>query len=241
LHAASLQNTAHLAIETTGRLGSVAVLLGQRVLRQTNLDPTRRTAATLAPAIEQTLQWCRQSGNRPSFVSVADGPGSFTGLRIAVTTAKALSYALDFPLVSVDSLAAIAAVSFHHHPHVESLLVTLDAYRGQVFAGKFERAELLPPFEAIPSGWTAHPPATRVLTKSQWNGLLSDLPPKTKLVGDIKPVGDSSHERIDRPCDAVGVGLLAIRAAAAATFIDPLSLVPRYLRVSAAEEKAQKK
>jgi tRNA threonylcarbamoyladenosine biosynthesis protein TsaB len=236
----SLQNTAHLAIETTGRLGSIAVLLGEQVLRQTNLDPTRRTAATLAPAIDQTLQWCRQSGYRPGFVSVADGPGSFTGLRIGVTTAKSLSYALDLPLVSVDSLAAIAAVSFQHNPHVESLLVILDAYRGQVFAAELGRKELFPPWDAIPADWTAHPPSTRVLTNSQLKSLVCDLPPQTRLVGDIKPVENFSHERIDRQCDAVGVGLLAIRAAANAAFIDPLSLIPRYFRVSAAEEKAAK-
>lgn len=234
----SLQHTAHLAIETTGRIGSIAVLLGHRVLRQTRLDPERRTAASLAPAIEQTLRWCDQAGHTIEFISVADGPGSFTGLRIAVTTAKSLSYALGLPLISVDSLAAIAAVSFDANPQIESLLVTLDAYRGQVFAGTFDRQNLLPPIDAVPSDWTAHGAWSRVLSREDWNALLVDLPPETRLVGDVAPTAPSAHQRIGRGCDAVGVGLLALRAAAGGAFIDPLSLVPHYLRLSAAEEKA---
>jgi tRNA threonylcarbamoyladenosine biosynthesis protein TsaB len=210
-------------------------------LRQTLLDPKQRSAATLAPAIDESLRWCRDAGHPLDFIAVADGPGSFTGLRIGVTSAKTLSYAIGLPLISVDSLAAIAAISFQTHPQLESLLVTLDAYRRQVFSGLFERRELLPPLDAIPTDWTAHPPASDLLSKEEWNGLIGDLPLQTSLVGDVAPVASETHKRIDRECDAIGVGLLAIRAAAKGRFIDPLSLVPRYLRLSAAEEKAAKR
>ena len=235
----SLQNTAHLAIETTARIGSLAVLSGGRVLRTSILDADRRTAATLAPAIEETFQWCQAEGHQLKFISVADGPGSFTGLRIGVTTAKSLSYALGLPLISVDSLAAIAAVSFQAEPQVESLLVTLDAYRGQVFAGLFERSDLLPPIDSIPDSWCAHPPASRVMSRQDWNNYVARLPDETACAGDVMPQSDS-RRLLDRACDAVGAGVLAIRAAAKGDFIDPLSLVPRYMRLSAAEEKAAK-
>ena len=208
------------------------------MLRQTNLDPSHRSAATLAPALDQTLRWCRESDQPPRFVSVADGPGSFTGLRISVTTAKSLCYALDLPLIAVDSLAAIAAAAMHCQPSVESILVAIDAYRGQVFAGSFTRDELLPDLDSIPDGWTGHPASVQVLDSVPWGDLLSGKPASTAIAGDAKPFDQVAAERIDRQCDAVGVGLLAIRAAAAEQFIDPLSLVPRYLKPSAAEEKA---
>ena len=147
----------HLAIETTGRRGSVAVLSGQRVLRHANLPATPRTASTLAPELDQTLRWCREHDHRPQFVSVADGPGSFTGLRIGVTTAKTLCYALNLPLVPVDSLAAIAAAAMHEHPRIESLCVAINAYRGQVFTGTFARSEILPSFDSLPAGWSPIP------------------------------------------------------------------------------------
>ena len=83
-------------------------------------------------------------------VSVADGPGSFTGLRIGVTTAKTLCYALELPLVAIDSLAAIAATALHDHPAYERIWAVLNAYRGQVFLGMFDRGTLLPDVSAIP-------------------------------------------------------------------------------------------
>lgn len=238
---ASLQNTVHLGIETTGRFGSIAVLLGQRLLRQSNLDPKSRSAATLAPALRETLLWCDQSDHRPQFLSVADGPGSFTGLRIGVTTAKTLSYALELPLVSVDSLAAIAAASFSKNLMVQSLWVAIDAYRGQVFTGTFSREQLLPPVESVPEDWTAHPSSVRVLDRAQWGERIADLPVGTKLAGDGKLLGETVEDRVERECDAVGVALLAIRAAATGGFIDPLGLVPRYLKASAAEETAARR
>ncbi len=237
-----------MAIETTGRSGSIAVLSGSQVLRQANLDPFSRTAATLAPAIEETFRWCGERNHKPELISIADGPGSFTGLRIGVTTAKTLSYALDLPLVAVDSLAAIAAAAFQSNPAVGSLLVAIDAYRGQIFTGSFQRKELLPPIDSsggdsrvsIPDDWTAHPSSVRIVSASQWVELLRDLPPNFCFAGDRKPLGDLENERIARGCDAIGVGLLAIRAAMQGAFTDPIRLVPRYLRASAAEEKASK-
>jgi tRNA threonylcarbamoyl adenosine modification protein YeaZ len=238
---ASPQHTVQLAIETTGRLGSIAVLFGSQVLRQANLDPSSRTAATLAPAIDETLRWCRERDQQPEFISVADGPGSFTGLRIGVTTAKTLSYALDLPLIAVDSLAAIAAAAFQNNPSVESLLVAIDAYRGQVFTGSFQRIELLPPLDSIPDDWTAHPSSVRIVSAPQWVQVLRNRPPNIDVAGDSKPLDDRENARIRRECDAVGVGLLAIRAAIKGTLTDPISLVPRYLKPSAAEEKSAEK
>ena len=236
--AASLQDTVQLAIETTGRLASIAVLLGERPIRQVNLDPERRTAATLAPELDQTLRWCEDQGHPPRFLSIADGPGSFTGLRIGVTTAKTLSYALKLPLVAVDSLAAIAAAALHRNPSVDALRVATDAYRGQCFVGTFTRGQLLPTLDSVPIAWSGHPASVRVIDGLAWRYLRNSLSRGTPFAGDAKPWADRADERLPRDCDAVGVGLLGVRAAAIEAFADPLHLVPRYLRMSAAEEKA---
>ncbi len=235
--ATPVQDIVHLAIETTGRTGSIAVLRGQEVLEHWNLDPDRRTASTLAPHVDRAIDQCRQQGSPISMVSIADGPGSFTGLRIGVTTAKTLSYALGLPLVAVDSLAAIAAEGFRADPSIDSICVAIDAYRGQVFSGTFARSSLLPKFDQIPAGWTAHPSRAEVLSGEQWQEQLQRLPAGVGLAGDQKPFASRSDQRIIRPCDAVGVGLLAIRAFQLGQQTEPLALVPRYLKVSAAEEK----
>ena len=138
--AVSPHDNLQIAIETTGVSGSLAVLRGETVLQQRKLDSQHRAAAALAPALSELMRWCRDTQNRPQLVSIADGPGSFTGLRIGVTTAKTFSYATDLPVIAIDSLASIAAVTLLQEPDLETILVALDAYRGQVFMARFQRA-----------------------------------------------------------------------------------------------------
>lgn len=243
-HAPSLKDTLQLAIETTGRTGSIAVLSGERVLRQCNFESNTRTAAAMAPEIDRILRWCEAKHHTLGFVSVADGPGSFTGLRIGVTTAKTLAYALGLPLIGVDSLAAIAAAILHEHATVDTVLVGINAYRGQVFSGSFSRASLLPRPEQLLSdpslaqAWTAHPDSVCICEDEQWQQILRSRPEGITLAGDSLPFGELAEAMLHRPCDAVGAGLLALRSASCNDWSDPFSLVPRYLKASAAEEKA---
>jgi tRNA threonylcarbamoyl adenosine modification protein YeaZ len=241
-----------IAFETSGLTGSIAVLRGETVLRETRLASGQRTAATLAPALAATLKWCREQENEPDFISIADGPGSFTGLRIGVTTAKTLSYACDLPLIAVDAVAAVAAATFFQEPQVERLLVGTNAYRGQVFMGLLDRAALLTGVEKsagladggrrdVVSG-SAHPEQVRVVDAEQWRQILASLPKDTHVTGDrvvFKQAAQLPYLQRTR-ADAVGVGLLAWRSAAVGGFTDPLQLTPRYLRPSAAEEKRAK-
>lgn len=291
-----------LAIETTGRCGSIAILRGQEVLQATNLPETTRTAASLAVYLDDILSRHRDGSQPIELVSVADGPGSFTGLRIGVTTAKSLCYALKVPLVAVDSLAAVATAIFHDNIEAQSVCVGLDAYRQQVFAGCFRRTELLGSPDRLPPNWTPHPPQVKVLSASQWNAFLSGLgqsnapsdrspdrfgsmsgfdsanqsvspigesPLRSSpnsfpgslnqpnslnqpsslnhgsvgeqwfAAGDEKPFQQSRLTMLSRKCDAIGVGFLAARAYRLGLSTDPLALIPRYLKPSAAEEKAQ--
>lgn len=146
-----------LAIEVIGRDGSVALMKGNTVVDARPLSipspagtpspaagTPSRAASSLIPTIQSLLadsqlsQGCRQ----PDYVGVAIGPGSFTGLRIAVTAAKTLAFAWDVPLVTINSLAGIAE-SVAKLPTDDSkssrILVGLNAYRGQVFRGQFEQ------------------------------------------------------------------------------------------------------
>src|SRR6056297_3267566 len=73
---ASIPGGIQLAIETTGRSGSLAVLRGGEPLHSRGMTPGRRTAATLAPELEAILRWCADHAESPGYVSVAIGPGS---------------------------------------------------------------------------------------------------------------------------------------------------------------------
>lgn len=130
-------NSVLLAIETSGKSGSVAILrerAGTVVCDMELLAPESGSAKTLAPAIERLM--AKHNIEMPSLCAIAllTGPGSFTGLRVGVATAKAMAYALRIPTVEVDTLDVIARqcpVTSH------SLLAIFDAYRGQVFAAEY--------------------------------------------------------------------------------------------------------
>ncbi|TWU35949.1 tRNA (adenosine(37)-N6)-threonylcarbamoyltransferase complex dimerization subunit type 1 TsaB [Novipirellula artificiosorum] len=253
-----------LAIETTGRSGSLAILVDQDIVYQHDLGAKSRTAAAIGPALKDAIDWCRRESDGVDFISVADGPGSFTGLRIGVTLAKMLSYSLQVPLVSVDSLAAIAATIFSGAcPSLDSagqqstvsensvlenlgpevILVATDAYRGQFFTGSFRRLDTLPDLDRLSDRWSAHPKCVKIVGAADWAVDLRQVDlTRVALAGEAKPFGNLAQRRVaaSQP-DAVGVGLLGVRAARLQKWVDPAQLVPRYLRGSAAEEKAASK
>ena len=176
------------------------------------------------------------------FIGVAVGPGSFTGLRIGVTTAKTLAFAWQIRLVAVDSLMAIAASAFLENSSPSVICVAVNAYRGQVFSGTFRRSTV---FQSPPTTSTESLGITRVLSEQQWSQRLAELSHddnETALSGDpacFEQLDQRTAPFMPRVNDAVGVALLAHHAAWRNEFIDPLALVPNYLRPSVAEEKAR--
>src|SRR6185369_14233589 len=101
-----------IAIETSGRHGSVAALGGDAdaapPIGQIVLTAEQRTAQALAPSLKQLLAAVGWSPKDVEMVAVAIGPGSFTGLRIGVTTAKAFAYAVGAEVIGVNTLCALA-------------------------------------------------------------------------------------------------------------------------------------
>lgn len=97
-----------------------------------------RHSSILGPFIDRCL---RAAGIAPAgldAISVSAGPGSYTGLRVGASTAKGLCYALDIPLIAVDTLeaAALAAASDHHD--ADWILPMIDARRMEVYTATFD-------------------------------------------------------------------------------------------------------
>ncbi len=220
-----------LAIETTDLRGSVALLDDQRVLAERRLDERGRSAQLLAPAIDAIL---RDAGWQPrdvELVAVASGPGSFTGLRIGVTTAKAFAYAVGCPVIGVNSLEAIAEQAGQ-----EQLWAVMNAERGELFAAEFARGPLGSLVEATP---------TFVVSADAW---LASLVPGTVASGpglarllDRLPPGVTVVDRERWSPTAATIGLLGGRRQASGESSDVFSLAPWYYRRTAAEEKADEK
>jgi tRNA threonylcarbamoyladenosine biosynthesis protein TsaB len=218
-----------LAIETTDKAGSVALLNGPETLSEIELNPAQRSAQSLAPGIEALLA---QAGRKPSevkLVAVADGPGSFTGLRVGVTTAKLFAYSVGAEVLGVDALEAIARQA---QIDTAILWAVMDAQRNELFAAKFSRSL---------NGERIQQGETEIISNAVWlEGLNRETavsgPGLTKLLvrfPDDVPRVDSA---LWTP-RAATIGQIAYERFAAGARQDVFQLIPRYFRRSAAEEK----
>lgn len=124
-----------LAFDTSNTALSVAITDNDKVLAEHFSNENKTHSVTLFPAIQEVLKSANLSINEIDEIVVADGPGSFTGIRIAVTTAKTLAFTGKKDLKGVSSLAVIAK----NIEDTDKLIVPyFDARRSNVFAGIYE-------------------------------------------------------------------------------------------------------
>ncbi len=138
-----------LHLETSTKACSVALSEnGQLIALKESLTEDFSHSENLTNYIHEILQGKHLNPNDLSAISVASGPGSYTGLRIGVSTAKGLCYALGIPLISVDSLRSLAALASAKHPGV-NLCMAIDARRMEIFSGIYNSdMNLLKPISA---------------------------------------------------------------------------------------------
>jgi tRNA threonylcarbamoyladenosine biosynthesis protein TsaB len=131
-----------LAVETSGRIGSVAIGLGEKILDDATFSGAIRHTSELFPTVQALLKRFSRKPAQIEQVYISVGPGSFTGLRIGVALAKTMHLANAARIVAVDTLDAIAAnASDYAHRRDISLrriAAVLDAKRGQFYIAAYE-------------------------------------------------------------------------------------------------------
>ncbi len=224
-----------LALETSGLLGSVALLetagdqVSSVVERPTPAD--QRTARSLLPTAHALLQQAGWTPRDIELVAVTTGPGSFTGLRIGVVAAKTFAYAIGAKLVGVHTLAAMAEPIAKR---TSRLWAILDAQRQELFAACFDPARTI---------LDQATPPTQIVSIDQWlanvkpgDALLG--PPLAKLCSQL-PAGVTVLDEKTWTPSAAATGRLGFKLYQRGEQISALELVPDYFRKSAAEEKAE--
>jgi tRNA threonylcarbamoyladenosine biosynthesis protein TsaB len=103
-----MHGSALLALDTSIAVGSVAVGVGTELVASATLDDRREHASRLVPAIDKALERAGLRVTDLAGILVGEGPGSFTGVRVAAATAKGLAHALEVPVWPYSSLAAAA-------------------------------------------------------------------------------------------------------------------------------------
>ncbi len=129
-----------LLIETATQVCSVAVAKESRCVAQINSNQPNAHSSMLSTFINEAMNASGLAMHQLDGVCVSSGPGSYTGLRIGVSSAKGLCYALDIPLVAVPTLENMAGLFFEQHPDYEGLVCPMiDARRMECYTALYSR------------------------------------------------------------------------------------------------------
>lgn len=214
-----------VAVDTSGRQGSVSLCRGDGthvdVLELSSLEGGMYSTQ-LMPAISGALQQHGFSKNQVEGFVVVSGPGSFTGLRVGLSTVKALCEVLQKPLAEVSMLQALALT---HGKSGETITALLDAGRGEVFAGEYrvsqDSSEKLHEYIIKTEGLAAKiQNSSRIVT------------PDAKIAEALQV--DSGFTLVES-LHADAVGRIGLRKLLQGDTVDPATLDANYIRRSDAE------
>jgi tRNA threonylcarbamoyladenosine biosynthesis protein TsaB len=212
-----------LAIETSTLAGGVALLDGDRLVGEYLLDVRVTHSERLMAALDRVLHDAGVTLDEIDALAVAVGPGSFTGLRIGLGTAKGLAFGRDLPVAAVPTLDAMAAgVPFAALP----VCPVIDARKGEVYVSRYR--------------WDG------AAMRREWDYLaMSPAELTERLDEPVILVGDAASSIVSplarlapvarRLPSAACVGQVGLERLARGERTDAAALVPLYLRPSQAE------
>ena len=223
-----------LAFETSAKAASVALMQDGKLLGESYQNTGLTHSQTLMVMAEDLLKQCSKTVSDVTAVAVAEGPGSFTGIRIGVAAAKGFAWGGQLPCYGVSTLEAMAKSLGIWQGYI---CPCMDARRQQVYNALFH----------VSNGVIRRITEDRAIALSDLAEEIKILQEPVFLVGDgsilcyntlnsqvpslVLPPEHRMHQR------AVGVALLAEEKAAAGDIGDGMALTPNYLRLSQAERE----
>ncbi len=231
--ATNVQSPRILVLETSSRMGSVGIALGPNFLREEHFTQSMRHAIELMPAARRL---CQAEGWQPDMIDqiyLSIGPGSFTGLRIAISVARAMAQAIGCKLIGVSTVDVLARNALDH---VQNLIVALDAKRGQIFGARYAR-------QAEGMVRTAGPalvdPTEFVRQTPMPVAVLGEGIDYHRAALEAGITQQDQYMELDRTLwipNVRAVHALGWARAAHDDFDDPVSILPVYIRLAEAEE-----
>ncbi|MDF1510002.1 MULTISPECIES: tRNA (adenosine(37)-N6)-threonylcarbamoyltransferase complex dimerization subunit type 1 TsaB [Bacillaceae] len=221
-----------LAIDTSNYALGIAVIDEEKVIGEYITNVKKNHSIRVMPSIETLLRDCDLTAKDINKIVVAQGPGSYTGVRIGVTIAKTLAWTLNIPLVGVSSLEILAAAVGRYFSGAVSPL--FDGRRGQIYTGLYQYKK----------GKLETVEGDQILQSRDWAEQLcsssepilfvgNDLPLHQGVIAEI--MGEKAQfaeitEQNPRPAELAFLGMDR-------NGVDIHSFVPNYIRLAEAEAK----
>ena len=193
-----------LAMDTSNKALSLAILENKELLGQVTLNIKKNHSITLMPAIDFLMNSLDLKPTDLDRIAVAQGPGSYTGLRIAVATAKTLAHTLKIELVGVSSLLALVP------EQVEGLVIPImDARRNNVYAGFYQSGQAvrseahLPLAEVLEMAGAANQPVTFVGETTVFAEQIEAALPQAAIQPTLPDAAAIGHLGLDLPAQSI--------------------------------------
>ncbi|MBD3412881.1 MAG: tRNA (adenosine(37)-N6)-threonylcarbamoyltransferase complex dimerization subunit type 1 TsaB [Candidatus Aminicenantes bacterium] len=221
-----------LALDTTSFAGSVALLEDKNLISEVNSDSLLTHSERLLPAVDWLLRTAKLNISDLDGFALAVGPGSFTGIRIGLSTVKSFAYGIQKPVAPVSNLKALALKIKNPYQHL--LCPMIDARKGEVYCALYEPEgpklkEIIPQKCTSPDLFLTKLPSNRQI---HFIGSGSQAY-KKKIFDYFKDKARFSGRSL---FTAFEVGLLGYERFLQKKGVDFRELKPLYLRKSQAEE-----
>jgi tRNA threonylcarbamoyladenosine biosynthesis protein TsaB len=214
-----------LHIETSTPVCSVALSRDRQVVAYEDMSEGMNHTAILTPAIERLMRSVGVPMTSLEAIAVGSGPGSYTGLRVGSSTAKAIAYTIGKPIIAVPTLMALGHALLEKHPEAEMALPMLDARRKEVYTALYDRA--------MNEIW---PTSSLILEDEFFNQTISGLPRLVTGGDGATKIGSlaslAAHLVVDEDirCSAIHLVPLAFDRLQAGNVENPLHFVPFYMK-----------
>lgn len=213
-----------LAISTSSKICSVALLEGNKPIKELNIDNLKTHSENLVPLIDELFKSTNKNVSELDLIACDVGPGSFTGIRIGISTTKAIAEVNQIPVVSCTSLEALS-----YNVSSNTICSLIDARNNQVYCGVYDECHNL----------------IKDYMADDINAVIENLPKATiSFVGD----GAILHEKLlkgtfsqDNDIHASNIGICAYNKYKKGMLETADSIVPMYLRKSQAERMKELK
>jgi tRNA threonylcarbamoyladenosine biosynthesis protein TsaB len=231
-----------LSLDTSSLAGSLAVLRDDSLLGVISIRSEENYSSRMFRHLDFLLADLSLHLRDFDLFSVAAGPGSFTGLRIGLTAAKAWAEVYNKPVVGVSALEAVAIQSLPAKYCASNLLIVpvLDARRGQIYSAFYRAKDSRLYLEGDQAVMTGEELLNEIQNRSEGTSIVIATP-ESQLISDalsrfeIPTPSDSPTLQVVSPVLAPSIGLLGYAAAQRGEFSDALTLDANYVRRSDAE------